>query len=458
MLLALLCAVPCMGDETDGASTDAVKVPVWRRGVLQEQSDAKEKTAPARTAKKARTAKTAQTDKAVKNSSYETSTAEGLEPAGPPLPTQLVANTTASAGAVGCTTACAPSCTTACDSSCPTGAAQGCPTSCAASCGSGGNACSSCGKTGCGCCCGDFWQHRTGAFFEFLYLRPTGVDMAYAFQQNGVGGPGTVPDGSVGVLHPAYTPAFRIGGNYALDCYSSIAISYAQFDSNSSSSLNAPGGVVGGTVQSLVLQPNSVNAGSTTSSDAATYNIGFKTANIDYRRLLMGSECFAVNYSVGVAYGHLQQGFTQTGSFAPPAGVIQNTTSIHYDGGGLRYGLDFQRKIGQRGFSLYGKSYADVLFGQFESTYSQVNTTTTAVQALSNWRDDRVVPMLELELGGAWTSRGGRFRVSAGYYNSFWFNAVTTPQYVQAVQNANYVNLGQTIAFDGLVTRAEFRF
>ena len=286
--------------------------------------------------------------------------------------------------------------------------------------------------------------------------------MAYAFQQNGAGGLGTVPNGAVGVLHPDYTPAFRVGGSYALDCYSSIAVSYAQFDSNASSSITSPtGGVnggVGNTVQSLVLQPNSVNAGSTATSDAATYNIGFKMANIDYRRMLMGSDCFVVNYSVGVAYGHLQEGFQQTGSFSPPLGTIQTNTAIHYDGGGLRYGFDFQRKVGHRGFSVYGKTFADVLFGQFTSSLTQVNTTTTALQTLSTWRDDRVVPMLELEVGAAWTNCSGRWRLSAGYYNSFWFNAITTPQYVQAVQNANYVNLGQTIAFDGLVARATFSF
>ncbi len=288
--------------------------------------------------------------------------------------------------------------------------------------------------------------------------------MAYAVQQNNVFVPGllntgVVPNGAVGVLHPDYTPAFRVGGNYALDCYSSIAVSYAQFDSNSASTLSAVPGGVSNIAQSLVLQPTTVNAGNAAAgAQAATYNISFKTANIDYRRLLMGSDCFAVNYTVGVAYGHLQQGFQETSSFAPPAGVIQNTTSIHYDGGGLRYGLDFQRKIGDRGFSLYGKTFVDVLFGQFTANYLQANTTTTAVQALSTWRDDRVLPMLELELGGAWTSCNGRFKVSAGYYNSFWFNAITTSQYVQAVQSSNYTGLGQTIAFDGLVTRAELRF
>ena len=53
-----------------------------------------------------------------------------------------------------------------------------------------------CGDCGCMmCCCTPPWAHRTYVFGEYLYLLPTDADMAHAFQQNGVGGPGTVPDG-----------------------------------------------------------------------------------------------------------------------------------------------------------------------------------------------------------------------------------------------------------------------
>src|SRR5258708_2893493 len=113
-------------------------------------------------------------------------------------------------------------------------------------------------------CCTPFWAHRTSFFGEYLYLRPRGIDMAHAMQQNGVGGPGTVPDGRVGVLNPQFAPAFRLGFWYALDNCSSIGASYTNFRNHVSDTLIAPDGL-GGTVQSLVLHPNSVNAGSTSS-------------------------------------------------------------------------------------------------------------------------------------------------------------------------------------------------
>jgi hypothetical protein len=73
------------------------------------------------------------------------------------------------------------------------------------------------------------------------------------------------------------------------------------------------------------------------------------------------------------------------------------------------------------------------------------------------WEDDRFVPILEAELGVAWTIQDC-LRFSAGYTMKAWYNAVTTPVWVQAVQTDNFVNVGDTMTFDGLVVRAELLF
>jgi hypothetical protein len=86
------------------------------------------------------------------------------------------------------------------------------------------------------------------------------------------------------------------------------------------------------------------------------------------------------------------------------------------------------------------------------------NDTTDAVLAEVFWNDDRIVPMLDYELGVAWNSPSGHCRLAAGYMASFWFDAVTTPVFVDAVQADNYVDVGDSIAFDGLVGRVEFRW
>jgi hypothetical protein len=305
--------------------------------------------------------------------------------------------------------------------------------------------CEQCGQ--CACCCTPFWAHRTYVFGEFLYLQPMGVDMAYAIQQNGVGGPGTVPAGRVGVVDQGFTPAFRAGFAKRLTDCASIGASYSNFHSHGYDAIEAP-----------ALHPNSTNAGSTSSLVEADYDIDFQLIDIDYRRILDGGERGAVNFVVGARYGKMQQDFRTIGNFAPPVGTILNTTTIQYEGVGLRTGLDGERRIGCSRLSAYGKGFINVLFGTFNTSYTQLDTTTTIVQTESNWQDGRAVPVLEYELGVSWTSRRGHLRFSTGYYTAFWFNAITTPQYVQAVQNADFVDLGDTISFTGLVSRCEYRF
>ncbi len=316
-----------------------------------------------------------------------------------------------------------------------------------------------CEQCGCAapCGCTPFWAHRSAFFAEYLYLQATNINMPHAIQQNGVGGPGTTPNGRVGTIDQNFSPAYRVGFIDALDACSSIQGSYTNFRSHGGDTLGAQAGV-GSNVSSLVLHPASTNAGSTSSLVSAVNDIDFQLAEIEYRRLLCGGMRHALNLTVGGRYAKLDQEFQQTGNFAPPTGTIQTTTNITFQGGGVRTGLDGQWNFGNSNLALYGKGFLSLLFGRFNSNYSQVDTTTTIVQANSNWADDRVVPIVEYEVGVNWTSRNNHWRIATGYYTAFWFNTVSTPQYIQAVQTANFVNLGQTIAFDGLVTRLEFRF
>jgi hypothetical protein len=333
--------------------------------------------------------------------------------------------------------------------------AGGCATG---NCGDGscdGGECATCAGP---CVCGrPWWAHRTHIFGEYLYLHPTGVDMAHAIQQNGTGGSGTTPEGRVGVVDQNYNSAYRVGFGVALGPCASIVTSYANYHSHATDSLSAPD-VLGGTVGSLVLHPESLNAGSTSFLVDAFNDIDFQTVDVDYRRLLGGGYRYFVNYAVGVRYAKLVQEFGQIGEFAPPTGTIETTTDISFEGAGLRAGLDGEQRLGGTRLGVYGKGFINVLFGRFNSNYLQFDLTTDSIQSLSSWKDERVVPVLEYEVGLSWTSRGGHIRATAGYYTAFWFNAVTTPEYVQAVQYADFVNVGDTIAFDGLVSRLEFRY
>ena len=66
--------------------------------------------------------------------------------------------------------------------------------------------------------------------------------------------------------------------------------------------------------------------------------------------------------------------------------------------------------------------------------------------------------ILDYEVGLAWTSCSQKWRISSGYTAAFWFNTVTTPVFINAVKADNYVDIGDTLAFDGLTARIERRF
>ncbi|MBN1854124.1 MAG: hypothetical protein JW829_15460 [Pirellulales bacterium] len=302
-------------------------------------------------------------------------------------------------------------------------------------------------------------RHCTSVFGEFLYLHPTGVDMVHAQQQNGIGGAGTVPFGEVGAIDPGYEPGLRGGINYALDPCSSIMLSFAYFESNAIHEVLPaliPGG--GGAVGSLVHHP----AAAITASSGpvtATYDIDYQLADVEYRTLISNCADYWINCSIGARLGHLEQDFFQTGVFSGgSAGVIQTRTGIEFDGGGLKFGGDGEYIVGCRGFSIYGKASVSPIVGQFSSRYTMNNASTAVLLADAFWKDDRFVTMLDYEVGIAWTSYNECWRFSAGYMASFWYNAVTTPEFVDAVQADNYVDLGDTISFDGLTARVEARW
>lgn len=327
----------------------------------------------------------------------------------------------------------------------------------------GGGYQSGCDQGGCdlSCeeCCGCAFGHCTSVWGDFLFLHPTGADVAHAQQQNGIGGAGTVPFGIVGEADQDYEPGVRVGGVINMSPCSSIALAYTYFESETASSVVppiVPGG--GGAVGSLVHHPGAGVLASVGPVDAA-YAIDFQLAEIEYRSLLWGDELGWVNYSAGLRYAKLEQDFAQLGAFSGgQGGAINTTTSSDFDGGGALFGLDGERRIGCKGFSFYGNAGISPVFGQFTTTYSMNNESTDVLLADSRWKDDRCVAILDYELGLAWTSCSGCLRLSAGYMAQFWYNTITTPELIDAVQATNYTDVGDTLSFDGAVTRVEVIF
>ncbi len=309
----------------------------------------------------------------------------------------------------------------------------------------------------CSTCCDSPFDRHCGVFGDFLYLRAFGVDMAHGIQQNGVGGLGTAPAGDVGTAQPKFEPAFRIGFDWACSCSSDVRFTYTWYQSQTSDFLPAASGI-GGTAASLLLFPNTITAASTFDSLFANYNINFQTVDIDYCFELDRCENSQLNLSVGTRYGHLEQDFSQLGVFSGATGSEHTFTTIGFDGVGLRTGIDGERECGKSRVVLYGKSFINVLFGDFTSRYTQFNVTQSTTEATSHWTDARVLPILETEVGLRWISCNDHWKLGAGYYTAYWFNTVDTAEFIQAVQNQSFTGASHAIVFTGLVAHAEFDF
>lgn len=312
------------------------------------------------------------------------------------------------------------------------------------------DSCESCGKKGCGrCCC-----IRCGLFAEWLYLHTTGVDMAYAIPQDGLVVPPAVPIGDVGVADHSWESGIRVGARWALGCYSALEASYTWFESDTNDAIAVGGANV---INPLLVHPGTFNVGAFAQTATADYRIQFQTVDLAYRTRWLATELCYLDFLLGGRYGHLEQEFQAVYPFAPPDGTTTDTTRINFDGGGLQFGLAAERYLhAHSSFSIYANGLASILSGEFRSDYVQVNQFN-GVEAVIGWQDDRFVPVLEAELGVAWMIRD-RLRFSAGYTMKAWFNAVTTPVWVQAVHTNNFVNVEDTITFDGLVLRAELLF
>ncbi len=286
------------------------------------------------------------------------------------------------------------------------------------------------------------------AFGEYLYLTPRGVDVPFAETLDGFGN----PQGDVGVADPDYASGFRAGAAGSWDNGRTILEgTYSWYESSTEAGLStAP----------LVLDPlvdleGFFFADSTTA--AARYDIDFQMGDVDIKRALLLNPNHSLFVLFGGRYAHLGQDLQVSYSNNGGTNVI---TEIEFDGGGPRIGLEGDYRLGCGAF-LHGSSVVSLLFGHFGASYLQENDNP-AFRSQSNFGDDRIVPVLELELGAGWQSPQGRVRLMAGYHAGLWFNTMTTNSWIQAVQSGNFTtngdNLSELLTFDGVFGRVELRY
>ncbi|TWU24577.1 Lpg1974 family pore-forming outer membrane protein [Bythopirellula polymerisocia] len=305
------------------------------------------------------------------------------------------------------------------------------------------------------------YDHRTGFFGEFLFLRARNAEVAYALPIDGPVLPvlgNEVPIGSTAVVDFGYDPGFRAGGSWCLSAESSIAVQYTYFSSNASgsASINPADGVL----RSLVTHPLGANAATDSLDSNASSSIDYSLIDADYRGLIVGREscetmcASAVNYIIGGRYATMDQDF---GSNFTAAGTTSVNTNINFTGGGIRLGLTGEQHTTARGLFVYGSGIANLLVGEFDASYQQTNTFA-GTQAFTNWSAGRVVPVVDFEVGVGWVGPRRRLKLTGGYMVSAWFNVVKTEDWINAVQTSNFSNPTGTLTFDGLTSRITWDF
>ena len=304
------------------------------------------------------------------------------------------------------------------------------------------------------------WQ----AFAEFLYLQPRNAEIGYAIPV----GAGGVQNGSTGIVEPGYNGGFSLGLAHSLTSSSSLGATFTHFESNTPDSIAV---AAPDSIRPVVLIPGTPEASDTYLSASAYDHMQFTLADLDYRGIFSVGDHYSLNYVVGARYANLSQvfdsNFFSPGAPPPHAFSEEAYSNIGFDGGGIRVGMEGQRFAQGSGLMVYAKGYASFMAGRFNSTYFQ-NDSALGTVATSNWISDRVVPILDVELGVGWTSPGGRVRFTGGYMFSAWYNAIQSADFIRAAQQTNpsgtpslvnnFNGINDTLTFDGFNVRMEIRY
>jgi len=302
-------------------------------------------------------------------------------------------------------------------------------------------------------CCPEFWEHRSGVWGEYMFLRPRGADVVYATPVDGTLAT-SVPVANQELAGLDYSSGFRVGAAWAIDCSSSFTASYMWMQAASREGVELPG--VGTFLRADTVHPNTVNVAADSLTANTNYLINLHTADLNYKAILTHSDTSVLNYLVGVKYARLDQEFEAIYSIT---GTTKVDSDVLFDGTGPRFGLEHERLLGCHGFMVFTRANVNFLAGSMIADYNQTNVFA-GTQADTGLTETRIVTVPELELGAGWQSSCGRFRLTAGYYMAAWFNMMTTTEYLSTVRTTpnTFEPETKTLTLDGLTARAEYRF
>jgi hypothetical protein len=284
-------------------------------------------------------------------------------------------------------------------------------------------------------------------------LRPGNVDHIYTIEQNTVV-PGNDPTGPVGRVNVDEEIAYRVGFSVCASQCTSLVVGWTKYEGNTGDRIGRRSDNV---LNSQIIHPSTLTTGGSSLASAANYGIDFQLADLAYRHIWKACDIYAINWLAGVRYGQLKQDLLTAQQVSVATGLVANKIDVDFDGFGMMFGVDAERRSPCTGLMVYSKALSSFLAGDWKGSYIQQNQFQGGIVA-NKYEDYRVTPLLELELGLGWRSKCGRCRASVGYMTSAWYDSISTREYVDAVRNNRYISVDETITFNGLTSRVEVNF
>jgi hypothetical protein len=208
-------------------------------------------------------------------------------------------------------------------------------------------------------------------------------------------------------------------------------------------------------IRSMVSQPSTwtSNAASDWLQAGSDYQMIYSLADVDFRWTFENQNDTRLSLLGGARYASLDQRLNTTFTSTD----IQNVhTQINFEGGGLRVGFEGERRT-PLGLVFYGRAVASIMAGTFRCAYSQTSGLLGPLVD-TGYPADRVVPIIDAEMGTGLSLWNDKLRITAGYSFSGWFNTVRTDQFIGAVQSNNFSGMSSTLTFDGFVGRVELQY
>jgi hypothetical protein len=323
-----------------------------------------------------------------------------------------------------------------------------------------------------GCCGGQ--KPRWYATADYLYVRASFSEAVAYLEHNDDGTPTEFED-TFHELNFRHQSSYRFGGGYYLGCCDEqLRFMYTRMQSDAS----------GFTTDPNAIGPFETSPGPGGQLDFRA-NVDSHSWDLEYAKTIpLGGNCneccdaccdpcgcgdaccppacpaWDITWSGGVRFANVEWA-RHYNSFNPQTDESRDAdSSMDFEGGGPRFGLEGRRYFGQRNWcSAYVKGDISLLLGNLQFNESRVNSDDTPPDIVTRQssHNRNIIPVTEIE-AGLTSQLTSRSRFSAGYLFSAWHDLGFRDQFDFATFLETNYDDGNILGWDGFFARLEFLY